>query len=76
VCEGIGISGSGRRQVLRAHALRGVAFEVGREHRLPTGLALRVSAVAETLERPVDTVEDGSSPSQFGFVERLHERAG
>ena len=69
-------SGSGRRQVLRAHALRGVAFEVGLEHRRPAGLALRVGAVAETLERPVDTVEDGCRPSQFGFVALLHERAG
>jgi hypothetical protein len=69
-------SGSGRRQVLRAHALRRVAFEVGLEHRRSAGLALRVGAVAETLERPVDTVEDGGRPGQFGLIERLHERAG
>ena len=62
--------------MLPAHALRGVAFEVGLEHRCTTGLALSVRAVAEPLERPVDTVEDGCGPGQLGFIALFHERAG
>jgi hypothetical protein len=69
-------SGSGQRQVLLAQALRGVAVEVGLEHGRPAGLALSVRAVAETLERPVDTVEDGCSPAQLGFIALFHEHAG
>jgi hypothetical protein len=67
---------SGAGEVLTAHALRGVALQVGLEHRRPTGLALSVRAVAEPLERPVDTVEDGCGPAQLGFVALFHERAG
>jgi hypothetical protein len=62
--------------VLPAHALRGVALEVAVLHRRPAGLALPVRAVTETLERPVDTVEDGCSPGQLGFIALFHERAG
>ena len=67
---------SGERQVLLAHALRGVSFELGLAHRSPAGLTLPVRAVAEPLERPVDTVEDGCGPGQLGFIALFHERAG
>ena len=45
--------------MLLAHAAGGVALEVGLEHRRAAGLALPVGALAQALQRPVDTVEDG-----------------
>ena len=45
--------------MLLAHAAGGITLQVGIEHRGAAGLALPVGALAQALERPVDTVEDG-----------------
>jgi hypothetical protein len=62
--------------MLLAHAPGRIALEVGVEDRRAAGLALPVSALAQTLQRPVDPVEDGGGAGEFGLVALLHEGAG
>ena len=62
--------------MLFAHATGGVLLQIGTGHRRTAGLTLPVGALAQSLQRPVDTVEDGRSTGQLGFVALFHNEQG